>query len=93
MTIKKNNLHKPAPQNDVVEIGQIVPLLVGLTEMSNQIILDGFRMAFLNRQIAAPNGKRYLITSIFYSSVHPSKILARLQEVEPEASELEAQSA
>lgn len=63
----------------VVHIGSVVPVLAHLTEYSQQIILDGFRMAYLHRYVDV-KGVRWEIVDIYSDPKTPSKILARVQE-------------
>lgn len=69
-------------QNDetIVHIGQIVPLLANLTVMAPKVILDGFKLAFLNRYVMV-QAQQYRIAEIFIDPTNCSKIMAKLVKV------------
>lgn len=67
---------------NIVEIGAIVPVLANRMPYSNKVVLDGFKLAFLNRRVPVGT-KEYSISDVFVDPKHPTKILARLLEVQP----------
>lgn len=62
----------------VVPIAYIDPTLLHLTEMSQQVIMDGLRMALYHRYVQAI--RRWEIVDIFEDGTCPGRILARVQE-------------
>lgn len=70
-------------KEEIVQIGSIPKVLVDLTPFSQQIILDGFKMAFLNRHVQA-KGSQWEFVEIYFKQNEPYKIMARVQEKKSE---------
>lgn len=58
----------------VTRIGAIAPALVGLTVMSNALIMNGYKMAYLGRYVTC-QGKWYEIVDVFWKG---NDIMAKL---------------
>lgn len=70
------------PQGDeIVHIGSVIPALLSLPGMARQIVLDGYRMAFLRHRWLV-SGVTYIIDDVFFSPEprHTGKIFARLRK-------------
>jgi hypothetical protein len=64
--------------DEIVQVGGLVPTLVGLTPLSDGRILDGFYLALINRRIQVGD-RRYEVREVFFDSTNKSKVMARLR--------------
>ena len=67
------------PQEITVTIGKIDPDLLDVTPVSRKILVDGYRMALLNRYVVK-NKKRYQILDVI-GALNDGSILARVRLV------------
>lgn len=67
-----------SPVEHIVHIAMILPVLVNLTEKSQQQVLIGMRVAFLNQHVQVKD-ETYQFMDIFYDPENGTKIMARIR--------------
>lgn len=70
----------------IVHVGSIVPILANLKPDSQKIVLEGFKLAHINRKLSI-RGEVWMIADLFLNEEDPSKIMAKLVKADPSISD------
>jgi hypothetical protein len=72
------------PASAIVHIGSVQPSLMNLTPMTQNVLVGGYRMAYLHRRIRLHDAL-YIIAEIWADQQQTGKILARMERIEEDA--------